>query len=62
MYQNLIQQTNALESLADMLIGADSVGCKRNRRDFVEMYAALLQSLGRAELLPQERSGCSPEL
>ena len=44
LYQNLVQQTNALESLTDTLIGIESVGCKRNR-DFVEMYARL-QSLG----------------
>lgn len=44
LYQNLVQQRNAMESLADKMLGSSTVGEKRSR-DFFDKLAAL-QDLG----------------
>ena len=44
LYQNLVQQCNALESLADKIVGSAVVGVKRSR-DFIDIYADLRNSL-----------------
>ena len=43
-YQNLVQQYNALESLADKIVGSSTVGSKRSH-DFVQVMSSL-QNLG----------------
>lgn len=44
LYQNIVQQYNALEALADKIVGSSTIGSKRSR-EFVQVMSSL-QTLG----------------